>query len=104
MSVIEGDQQLLEKIPQLLESKLGLRNADFKVISWVPLLYQGWELDPWAVLIRLSSRKKLLIITDHGALKIEDEPENFLKKFENKCNAAALKCLETLKELRDSTK
>jgi hypothetical protein len=95
----EGDQKLLQKIPQLLEIELGLKNAEFEVISWIPLLYQGWELDPWAVLIRLSNNKKLLIKSDHGSLLIENKPEIFLKAFEDQYTAAAQKCSDALKEI-----
>lgn len=102
MTTTEGDKHLLEKIPQHLESVLGLKNANFEVISWIPLLYQGWELDPWAVVIRLSDGKKLLITTDHGSLKIIDEAEKFLMEFDQKYNAAAQKCLDALKNLRGS--
>lgn len=99
MTISEGDQKLLQKLPQFLESELGLKNAEFEVISWIPLLYQGWELDPWAVLIRLSNSKKLLIKSDHGNILIEDKPEIFLKSFEKQYSAAAQKCLKALNEL-----
>lgn len=99
MTRTEGDQKLLQKIPQLLEAELGLKNAQFEVISWIPLLYQGWELDPWAVLIRLSDNKKLLIKSEHGNLLIEDKPEIFLKAFEDQYSAAAQRCSEALKEI-----
>lgn len=100
MAIIEGDQKLLQKIPQFLEAKLGFKNTNFEIISWIPLLYQGWELDPWAVLIRLSDNKKILIKSDHGNLLIEDNPEIFLKAFEDQYNAAAIKCSEALKSIK----
>ena len=90
----EGDQNLLHGIPALLESKFGIKNMTFTVVAWIPLLYQGWELDPWAVLICLSDGKKLLISPEHGRPQIVEDPKTFLESFENQYKSAAERCAE----------
>ncbi len=97
MSTTEGDQQLLQKIPQLLESELGLKNTNFEVISWIPLLYQGWELDPWAVMIRLTDKRTLLIESEHGNAVIVKDPILFLESFEKQYTLAAETCAKAKK-------
>lgn len=92
----DGDESLLKKLPAFLGT-LGLKNTNFDVISWIPVLMQEWELDAWAVLIRLNDDSKLILYTDHGALVKVDDPKSFLKEHMTRYKAATLKCEEALK-------
>lgn len=90
----ESNQDLIQKIPVLLESTFGIKEMAFTVVCWVPLLYQGWEFDTWATVICVSDGKKLLISTEHGRPMIVKDPKIFLESFENQYNSAARNCIE----------
>lgn len=69
----------LEKIPTFMRETFDLK--DFKILSWVPVLYPAWELDNWAAIIQMpKNRKKILLHTDHGAVIQVENPEQFLSE------------------------
>lgn len=72
------NKYLLENIPAFMKETFGLDEADFKIISWVPMLYPAWELDDWAMLIETSDKRKILLHTDHGALIYVENPNELL--------------------------
>jgi hypothetical protein len=74
------NEYLLKNILTFMKTYFDLNETDFKVISWVPVLYQGWELDDWAVLIETSDKRKILLHTNHGSLIHVVNPRNLLSE------------------------
>ena len=77
---VDSIRVLQKKIPGFMKEVFGLDTTDFKIIAWVPVLYQAWELDDLAVLIQTSDQRKILLHTDHGSLVNVENPKEFLSE------------------------
>jgi hypothetical protein len=94
----EGDKDFASKIPGFLSEKLGTHSKNFQILCWIPILYQGWELDEWAALVQVDN-EKILLHTDHGNLYQVTDPKEFLLKKSSFYRAASDLCDQATKYL-----
>ena len=95
-----GSKNMLqEKIPAFMKNNFGLGEVDFQIITWIPVLYQAWELDDWAVLIQTSNHNKILLHTDHGSLIHIENPTEFLTERIDFYQSTVEKSKAALKEI-----
>ena len=64
-------------IRKLLTSHFGEEISSYDILETIPVLYQGWETDEWAVIIELKGRQRLLVHTNHCQPYIVDNPVEF---------------------------
>lgn len=74
-------------------------SEEITFVSSIPCLYQGWEADPWAYVVKDGSMNRYLLMSDHGSWYLADEYDlRNLTKLYAEVGQVAIKALIELTE------